>query len=168
MMDIRTEHKEAFTVIGFSESIRPEEGYTKCPEFWEREYSRKYRRLCETMRPETDEERAVLDNRIGMLALCIEGSGDFEYMIAGVYQGGNVPASMKLYELPESDWVIFSTRGPLPGSLQRLNTEVWQKWFPGDGQAYEPNGSATVEYYSAGDPRSDDYECGIWIPVKKK
>ena len=27
------EHKEAMTFIGFSTSIRPEEGYRKCPEF---------------------------------------------------------------------------------------------------------------------------------------
>ena len=32
-MNITYEHKTAMTFIGYSTSIRPEEGYTKCPEF---------------------------------------------------------------------------------------------------------------------------------------
>ena len=32
----------AMTLIGFSTLIRMEEGYTRCPEFWDVEYSRKY------------------------------------------------------------------------------------------------------------------------------
>ena len=39
------EHKPAITFIGFSTSIRPEEGYQKCPEFWDKEYAQKYARL---------------------------------------------------------------------------------------------------------------------------
>ena len=44
-MKVTYEHKPAMTFIGFSTSIRPEEGYQKCPEFWDREYARKYARL---------------------------------------------------------------------------------------------------------------------------
>ena len=167
-MNSRLEHKEAFTVIGFSTHIRPEEGYVKCPEFWDREYAQKYARLFATMQPETEEEKAVCDNRIGMLALCIEGEAGFEYMIAGFYQGGNVPAGMKLFHFAESDWMVFSAKGPLPASLQTLNTEIWRDWYPNEGQAFLPNGTATVEYYSMGDHQAPDYECGMWIPVKKK
>lgn len=28
---------------------------------------------------------------------------------------------------PESDWAMFSAKGPLPGSLQALNTRVWEE-----------------------------------------
>ena len=38
-MQLTYEHKPAMTFIGFSTSIRPEEGYRKCPEFWDREYA---------------------------------------------------------------------------------------------------------------------------------
>ena len=41
-MNVRYEHKPAMTFISFSTSIRPEEGYQKCPEFWDKEYSQKY------------------------------------------------------------------------------------------------------------------------------
>lgn len=167
-MNKKLEHKSAFSVIGFSTAIRPEEGYQKCPEFWDKAYAQKYQHLWQTMKPENDEEQAIFDNGIGTLALCIEGDSGFEYMIAGVYQGGEVPAGMKLYDFPESDWMVFDTKGPLPASLQSLNTYVWQEWYPNEGQAFAPNGMATVEYYSAGNPTAEDYECGIWIPVKEK
>ena len=39
MMRLTYEHKPAMTLI------RMEEGYTRCPEFWDVEYSRKYARL---------------------------------------------------------------------------------------------------------------------------
>ena len=60
---------------------------------------------------------------------------------------------------------MFSTKGPMPGSLQALNTQVWQVWYPGEGQQYRGNGNAMLEVYSAGDMQSPDYECGIWVPV---
>ena len=66
---------------------------------------------------------------------------------------------------PESDWAMFSAKGPLPGSLQALNTQVFEEWLPDEGKAYQPEGSAMLEVYSAGDMRSSDYECGIWVPV---
>ena len=52
-MNVTYEHKPAMTFIGYSTSIRPEEGYQKCPEFWDREYAQKYARLWQTMKPET-------------------------------------------------------------------------------------------------------------------
>ena len=36
--------------------------------------------------------------------------------------GGEVPEGLSLYTFPESDWAMFSAKGPLPGSLQALNT----------------------------------------------
>lgn len=164
-MNGNLEHKQAFTAIGFSTNIRPEEGSVKCPAFWEKEYAEKYKRLWQTMRPETPQEKALLDNCIGQLALCMEDGNGFTYMIAGVYQGGGVPEGMELHEFPESDWMVFSAKGPLPASLQKLSDEIWRQWYPEAMKTYAQNGTATVEYYSAGNPLSPDYECGIWIPV---
>ena len=44
-MKVTYEHKPVMTFIGYSTSIRPEEGYTKCPEFLDKEYAQKYARL---------------------------------------------------------------------------------------------------------------------------
>ncbi len=167
-MEYKLEHKEAFTAIGFSTRIKSTEGYAECPRFWDREYNEKYKRLWRTGKPENDTEHAICDNGIGMLALCADEGECFEYMIAGVYRGGRVPEGMKLMEVPESDWAVFSTKGPLPGSLQALNTDIWQKWYPAEGRSFEPNGTVCIEYYTEGDMRSTDYECGMWIPIRKK
>lgn len=166
-MNVTYEHKPAMTLIGFSTSIRPEEGYQKCPEFWDKEYNQKYARLWQTMQPETPVEKAILENGIGLFAICDEQKGAFAYWIAGLYQGGEVPEGLKLFSFPESDWAVFSAKGPLPGSLQMLNTQVWQEWYPGEGQKYQGNGSATLEVYSPSNPQSPDYECGIWVPIRQ-
>ena len=167
-MNVRYEHKPAMTLIGFSTTIRPGEGYVKCPEFWDKEYAQKYARLFETMVPETPMERAILENSIGMFAICDEKENGFEYWIAGLYNGGEVPEGLKLYTFPESDWAMFSDKGPLPGSLQTLNTYVWQEWYPNEGKRYMGGGNVMLEVYTPGDMQSPDYECGIWVPVKRK
>ena len=167
-MNVIYEHKPAMTFIGFSTSIRPEEGYQKCPEFWNREYAEKYARLWQTMTPETPVEKAILENDIGFFAICDEKEGFFEYWIAGLYRGGEVPEGLKLYTFPEGKWAMFSAKGPLPGSLQNLNTQVWQEWYPAEGKHYLGRGNAMLEVYSSGDMQSPDYECGIWVPVSKQ
>ena len=166
-MKVTYEHKPTMTFIGYSTSIRPEEGYQKCPEFWDKEYAQKYSRLWQTMQPGTTVEKAILENGIGMFAICDEKEGSFEYWIAGLYKGGEVPEGLKLYTFPESDWALFSARGPLPGSLQSLNTQVWQEWYPNEGQKFMAKGSAMLEVYSPDNMQSPDYECGIWVPICK-
>ena len=165
-MNVSYEKKEAMTFIGFHTVIRPDEGYRECPEFWDREYNEKYARLWQTMRPETPVEEAILANGIGLFAICSESENGFTYWIAGLYRGGEVPEELELYTFPASEWAVFTTKGPMPESLQTLNTCVWQEWFPKEGKQRKANDMATLELYSAGDPRSPDYESGIWVPLK--
>ena len=166
-MNVKYEKKPEMTFIGYHTEIRPEEGYQKCPEFWDKEFAAKYARLWQTMKPETEIEKAILENEIGMFAICSESENGFLYWIAGLYKGGDVPEGLELYSFPASDWAIFTAKGPMPGSLQTLNTAVWQEWFPNEGQKFQANGKATLEVYSQGDPQSLDYECGIWVPVQE-
>ena len=167
-MNVLYEHKPAMTLIGFSTTIRPDEGYIKCPEFWAKEYSRKYARLWQAMAPETPIERAIFENGIGMFAVCDEKEDGFEYWIAGLYKGGEVPEGLALYTFPESDWAMFSAKGPLPGSIQALNTYVWQEWYPNEGRQYMGNGNAMLEVYTPGNMQDPDYECGIWVPIAEQ
>ena len=69
------------TFIGYHTEISPEEAYQKCPEFWDKEYAAKYVRLWQTMQPENAVEKAILDNGIGMYAICTEGENGFTYWI---------------------------------------------------------------------------------------
>ena len=57
-MNVTYEKKDAMTFIGYHTEIRPEDGYQKCPEFWDKEYASKYARLWQTMWPETAVEKA--------------------------------------------------------------------------------------------------------------
>ena len=113
-------------------------------------------------------EKAIPENGIGFFAICDEKEGFFEYWIAGLYRGGEVPEGLKLYTFPEGEWAMFSAKGPLPGSLQNLNAQVWQEWYPAEGKQYLGRGNAMLEVYSSGDMQSPDYECGIWVPVSKQ
>ncbi len=40
-MNVKYEKKPEMTFIGYHTEIRPEEGYQKCPEFWDREFAAK-------------------------------------------------------------------------------------------------------------------------------
>ena len=62
---------------------------------------------------------------------------------------------------------MFTTKGPMPESLQAQNTRVWQEWFPTEGMKRQAKDMATLEVYTAGDPRSPDYESGIWVPLNE-
>ncbi len=162
-------HRKDFTVIGFSIVIEHDEGAAKCPEFWS-EYSQRYARLFQTMKPETPEEQAVIDNRIGQYAVCrclkSEGQdGAFEYMICGEYKGGAVPEGMKLLTIPESDWAEFRCKGALPKSLQSLYDAAYTGWLKSHPE-YQGLG-IDIEAYTPGNPAAPDYECSLILPVKK-
>ena len=170
-MDIRpvVTHRSEFTFIGFSTVIRHDEGPTKCPEFWNEQYSKRFERLLRTMKPETPEEHAVFDNRIGQYAVCrclqSEGRDEFEYMICGEYLGGAVPEGMKLLTIPESDWAEFRRKGALSNSLQELYTAAYGVWLK-EHPEYHGLG-IDIESYSLGDPAAPDYEFSLILPVRK-
>lgn len=111
-MKLTYEKKEAMTFIGYHTEIKPDEGYVKCPEFWDKAYNERYARLWQTMKPETPVEKAILSNGIGMFAICAESENGFAYWIAGLYRGGDVPEGLELYTFPESNWLFLQQKAP--------------------------------------------------------
>ncbi len=92
---------------------------------------------------------------------------EFKYLIAGRYDGGEIPEGMKVLEIPAMEWAKFCCTGPLPGALQTINTKIFHEWLPGNPD-YEIAAGINLEWYSMGDCSSQDYESAIWIPVRKK
>lgn len=151
--------KPAFTVIGSAKLIQNEEGYKECPRFWAEHYAKgngKY--IC------------------GMYGICMDddaAKGCFKYMIADDYiPTKDLPPEFETVVIPENTWAIFPCRGPIPEALQKVNTEIFSEWLPGNSD-YEIAGMYNLEYYSdvkeyPKGNQDENYYCEIWMPVKSK
>ena len=159
-----------FKLIGFERVFSYETAYKEIPEFWD-EICEKYcnHTIYAGKAPSCPEEQAIIDNCIGEYGVCIDdlGAGKFRYLIAGKYTGGAVPEGMTLLEVPQGEWAKFSCTGPVPQTLQALNTQIFRDWLPGNPE-FEMAGCYNVEWYSCDGEKSDaDYRSGIWLPVRR-
>lgn len=165
-MDYVVEKMEAFKVIGFKRSFKHDSAYKLIPKFWDEIFS---------LNKKGNGEKAIREIMekcvVGEFGVCINDENDagdeFAYVIAGTYHGEEVPEGMVVYEIPPTEWAKFRCVGPLPGSLQTVNTKIYEEWLPGNRE-YEIASGINLEWYSCGDSDSKDYECGVWMPVKRK
>lgn len=169
IMEHRIENKQSFKVIGFQKEISYEDAYAEVPKFWDEINEKYFDRMSAGGSPADACEKAIIENRIGEYGVCIDDLGcrKFRYIIAGKYEGGEMPEGMTVYEFPAGDWAVFDCKGAMPEALQSVNTRVFKEWLPGNPD-YEISGNANIEWYeSEGDPSSADYRSAIWLPVKK-
>ena len=156
-------------MIGFERTFDYDEAYREIPKFWDEFLSKNCH---DTTNPETSKQIISIATacKVGEYGICIDDSPEknaFRYMIAGIYNGGDVPKGMTIYEVPALEWVKFRCVGSMPGALQAMNTKIYKEWLPGNTE-YEIAESIDMEWYSDGDNESADYESAIWIPVKKR
>lgn len=167
-MEFTVEKREAMKMIGLERIFSFESAYQAIPRFWD-EFCERYCGQGASGQPGEDGiRRVVAECSVGEFGVCVEDDTDvehFRYFIAGVYQGGEVPEGMKVFEIPASHWAEFKCTGPMPDAIQALNTRIFREWIPGNPE-YEAAFHTNIEWYSKGDPRSGDYESAIWIPVK--
>ena len=74
--------------------------------------------------------------------------------------------------IPENTWAVFPCKGSMPEALQKVNTEIFKEWLPGNSD-YEIAGMYNIEYYTAPcdypkGNQDENYYCEIWMPVKSK
>lgn len=168
-VDYTVEKKDSFRLIGFQRMMPMDRGYELCPKFWDEIKEKHLTPLWDGKRPETDIERAIKECVIGLFGVCIENEknpGTFSYLVAGYYDGRPVPEGLEVVEIPAAAWAMFRAVGPLPGSLQTLNTQIFQEWLPGNGQ-YELAFPINLELYSDKE-MGPDYESYIWLPVTER
>lgn len=170
-MDYKITNMFSFKVIGFQKEFTFEEAYEEIPKFWD-EICEKYAgNVYAGNLPANAYEKALVDNCIGEYGVCIDDleNGKFRYLIAGKYTGGEVPEGMVVYELPGCEWVVFDCFGPIPGTLQELNTKIFGEWLPGNPE-FELSGCANVEWYDCihGEKTDKEYHSAIWLPVRRK
>lgn len=170
-VEYTVERMESFQVVGFQREISFDEGYRECPRFWE-EYNAAYGYpLFAGKPPETELEKAVCRYGVGEFGVCVDDlshAGKFRYLIAGRYEGGSLPEGMTVFRFPSLEWAKFPCRGPLPGTLQSVNSKIFQEWLPGNPD-YEMAMDANIEHYAPDSDRAGPgLESAIWIPVKRK
>ena len=170
-MDYKITPMFPFKVIGFQKVFDNETAYAEIPKYWD-EICEKYAfNVYAGNAPANPYEQALMDNCIGEYGVCLDdiGGGKFRYLIAGKYTGGDVPEGMVVYEFPRSDWAVFNCIGPIPETLQSINTRIFREWLPGNPE-YELYGNASVEWYDCvnGEKTDPDYRSAIWVPVRRK
>lgn len=164
-MDYTVEKMDGIQVIGMERAFCLDSAYQEIPKFWSEFCAR-----CASGKNPDDVQKVIENCMIGEFGICIDdepGCKQFQYMIAGKYDGGAVPDGMKLFTIPAASWAKFRCCGPLPGSLQSVNTKIFNEWLPGNPD-YEIAAGINIEWYSMGDMNAADYESAVWIPVKKK
>lgn len=170
-MDYRVTGMFPFRVIGFQRVFDNDTAYQEIPKFWDEICEKHAANIYAGNPPANAWEQAIVDNCIGEYGVCVDdvGDGRFRYLIAGKYAGGEVPEGMALYEFPQGEWAVFDCVGPIPESLQRLNTRIFREWLPGNPD-FEFRGEANVEWYDCvnGEKTDPDYHSAIWIPVKRR
>lgn len=167
-LNYKVENVKGFKIVGFAKEFTNEEAYKEIPKFWDEIFKKYGKVFMHAQEPKNELERYLATSTIGEFGICLDSSTDrFTYVIAGVLKGEQVPHELMTYEFPELDWAKFECVGPLPESLQSVNTKIWTEWLPGNNE-YDMNGGYCVEWYSMGDAKSLDYRSEIWIPVKRK
>lgn len=152
MLEYRIETKPQFTIMGVSRMFSSETSYEEIPAFWLEVMGRGDAPVCGAFGVCLDEERA---------------DGKFEYMIADLYMPWqNVPRECSIRVIPGAKWAVFPCRGPLPKTLQDVNTRIWKEWLPGS-KSYRLAANMNLEVYAPPAEKPEDTYSEIWLPVEK-
>ena len=149
MLDYQIVEKAPFTVVGIKKRFSAETSYSEVPKFW-------------------NEWMSDMKGLKGMFGVCSDMDGkNFDYWIADLYMPWlEIPAGCETYQIPGGLWAQFLCKGPLPDSMQKVNTQIWSEWLP-SLQGYTLAGNYSLEFYlpPAKDPA--DTVSYICVPLKK-
>lgn len=150
MLEYKIVTKPQFTIMGLSRTFHSDTSYQQIPKFWDEVLSA---------------ENAPL---WGMYGACIGGEGkEFEYLIADDYvPSKEIPEGCVIRVIPASTWAIFPCRGPIPKTLQAVNSEIWSSWLP-NNKEYRLAMNLDLEFYTPPAEDPEDAYSEIWLPVEK-
>ena len=103
-----------------------------------------------------------------MFGVCMDMDGKtLDYWIADLYEPcKDIPDGAETAQIPGSLWAEFVCKGPLPDSLQKVNTQIWSEWLP-SLTGYELAGNYSIEVYMPPAEKPEDNVNYICIPLKK-
>ena len=149
MLDYSIMEKASFTIVGIRRRFNSETSYQEIPKYW-------------------NEWMSDQKGLKGMFGVCLDMDGkDFDYWIADLYAPWeDIQEGCETYQIPGSYWAQFVCKGPLPDSLQKVNTQIWSEWLL-SLTGYELAGNYSIEIYMPPAENPDDTTNYIWIPLKK-
>ena len=149
MLDYRIVEKAPFTIAGIRRRFNSETSYQEIPKFWQ----------------DGSMDAAGLMGRFGV---CLDMDGrNFDYWIADLYEPWrDLAEGLETRVIPGGLWAQFTCRGPLPESLQTVNTKIWTEWLPAL-KGYALAGNYNLEVYMPPAERPEDEVSEIWVPLKK-
>lgn len=152
MLEYKIVEKPQFTLVGLERKFSPETSYQEIPRFWDELFSREN---CPLM---------------GIYGVCLDddtGDGTFTYLIADNYiPWQEVPEGMTVKVIPASTWAVFPCRGPLPETLQSVNTRMWSEWLP-NCKDYKLARNLNIEVYGPPAEKPEDTYSEIWLPLER-
>ncbi len=158
-MDYKIVDKDAFTVVGLSRVFQYENAMEEVPKLWG-----------EFMSAESN------GSVCGLYGINIDesmGGNEFEYLIADDYGADkDIPEGFVTKVIPKFTWAVFTCRGAMPYSIQKVNKKIFSEWLP-NCKDYDIAAGYCVELYD--DPekypkgtQDENYYSEMWIPVKRK
>ena len=152
MLEHKIVEKPQFTLVGMERKFHPETSYQKIPEFWDEVMSMEN---CPLM---------------GIYGICLDEDtrdGCFTYLIADNYiPWQEIPEGLTVKVIPASLWAVFPCRGPLPESLQSVNTQMWSEWLP-NCREYKLARNLNIEVYGPPAEKPEDTYSEIWLPLER-
>ena len=151
MLDYRIVERAPFTIVGVKRRFNSDTSYQDIPKFWT-EYM-------------TQAEKPSVMGTFGVYR-DLNGKA-FDYWIADLYKPWEeIPDGCETLQIPGSLWAQFPCRGPLPDSLQSVNTKIWSEWLP-SLKGYELAGNYNLEIYGPPAEKPKDNVNYIWIPLER-
>lgn len=159
-MEYRIVHRGDFRIVGFKKRITLQfEGV-----------NHQMDSLYEKLTPERiGEMKALYDMEPrGMLSVSanfaertVEGTEADQFI--GVATTKQPPDGYDLLDVAESDWAVFTARGPFPQSVQDTWARIYAQWLP--SSAYQLTGGPELLWHEGPDLTKPDYRGEIWVPV---
>lgn len=149
MLDYQIVEKAPFTVVGIKKRFDAETSYSEIPKFW-------------------SEWMKDTKGMKGTFGICSDMDGKtFDYWIADLYEPWkDIPQGCSIYQVAGGLWALFPCKGPLPESMQSVNTQIWSEWLP-SLQGYALAGNYSLELYMPPAEDPADTLSYIAVPLKK-
>lgn len=163
LMNYKVEKKDAFKVLEKVEkhSIDDSQNKNTIPEFWMRSHTDG---TVQTLLKQTN-DTTFLYGICYNNAPKSEKALTFDYSIASLYGGGEIPEGFSVREIPARTWLVFECIGPLPDSVQNTWHKICTEFFPTSN--YKPTYEMDIEAYMGENMNNEKYYSEIWIPVEK-